>query len=125
MSDEPGSHGYVEYKIVPNGSTPRGTLIPNTAYIYFDFHPPVVTNTVTNQICPVLITGDVNLSTTLTSADIIYMVNFVFKSSVAPMPVPEAADVDCSGAVTSADIIYMVNHVFKSAMAPCDVCTDL
>jgi len=69
----------------------------------------------------VALTGDVNLSSTLTSADIIYIVNFVFKSGAVPMPCEAGGDVNCSGNVTSSDIIYMVNHVFKSDAAPCDV----
>lgn len=72
--------------------------------------------------CAVVKTGDVNVSTTLTSADIIYLVNYVFKSLAAPLPCAAAGDVNCSGSVTSADIIYMVNHVFKSQAAPCNVC---
>lgn len=73
--------------------------------------------------CPIVVTGDVNLSGTLTSADIISLVNYVFKSGATPAPCAGAADVNCSQAVTSADIIYMVNHVFKAGPAPCDACT--
>ena len=73
--------------------------------------------------CLVIQTGDVNSSGTLTSADIIYLVNFVFKSGADPLPCEAAGDVNCSGTITSADIIYLVNYVFKSGAAPCDVCT--
>lgn len=72
--------------------------------------------------CPIVLTGDVNQSTTLTSADIIYLVGYVFKGAVDPLPCPASGDVNCSGAVTSADIIYLVAHVFKGGLAPCDVC---
>ena len=75
------------------------------------------------DLCPIVWTGDVNVDELITSADIIYMVNFVFKGDAAPQPCDASGDVDCSGAVTSADIIMMVNHVFKGAAAPCDVCT--
>jgi hypothetical protein len=75
--------------------------------------------------CPIAMTGDVNLSLSLTSADIIYLVNFVFKGQAVPMPCEASGDVNCSGTVTSADIIYMVNHVFKGQAAPCDVCTKI
>jgi len=79
--------------------------------------------TVGGAACPIELTGDVNLTSTLTSADIIFLVNFVFKSGPDPMPCQAAGDVNCSGTVTSADIIYLVNHVFKSGPLPCDVCT--
>jgi hypothetical protein len=74
--------------------------------------------------CPIALSGDVNLSTTLTSADIIFLVNFVFKGGAVPMPCEANGDVNCTGAVTSADIIFMVNHVFKGQDAPCDICND-
>jgi len=73
--------------------------------------------------CPVELTGDVNVDGVLTSADIIYLVGYVFKAGPPPQPIALSGDVDCSGATTSADIIYLVNFVFKSGPAPCDVCT--
>lgn len=73
--------------------------------------------------CPVLITGDVNTDGVITSADIIYLVNYVFKGGAPPKPCPAAGDVNCDGVVTSADIIYLVSYVFKGGNPPCDVCT--
>jgi uncharacterized repeat protein (TIGR01451 family) len=49
-NDEPNSHGYVQYKIKLNPGLPIGTVISNIAYNYFDFNPPIATNTVQNQI---------------------------------------------------------------------------
>jgi cysteine-rich repeat protein len=72
--------------------------------------------------CAVLTTGDVNVSGTITSADIIGLVNFVFKGGATPQPCEGAGDVNCSGTVTSADIIGLVNFVFKGGAPPCDVC---
>lgn len=72
--------------------------------------------------CLVVTTGDVNVSGSITSADIIVLVNFVFKGGPDPEPCPAAGDVNCSGGVTSADIITLVNFVFKGGAAPCDVC---
>lgn len=74
-------------------------------------------------VCPIEITGDVNTNGSITSADIIYMVVFVFKGGPAPQPCPAAGDVNCSGSDTSADIIFLVNHVFKGGPLPCDACT--
>jgi hypothetical protein len=73
--------------------------------------------------CAVWHTGDVNLDLALTSADVIWIVNYVFKSGFEPFPCPAAADVNCSSQATSADVIFLVNHVFKGGPAPCDVCT--
>ena len=49
-TNEPLSHGYVQYKIKLKDNLPIGTTINNTAHIYFDFNAPVVTNTTTNTI---------------------------------------------------------------------------
>jgi uncharacterized repeat protein (TIGR01451 family) len=49
-SNEPGSHGYVQYKVKPKAGLPVGTTIKNTANIIFDFNTPVATNTVSNLI---------------------------------------------------------------------------
>jgi hypothetical protein len=75
------------------------------------------------QLCPIAITGDVNVSGVITSADIITLVNYVFKGGPAPLPCPASGDVNCNGTVTSADVITEVNYVFKSGPPPCDVCT--
>jgi hypothetical protein len=44
------SHGYVTYRIKPKVGITLGSQIKNTAYIYFDYNRPVVTNTTTNTI---------------------------------------------------------------------------
>ncbi|MES2514473.1 MAG: T9SS type A sorting domain-containing protein [Bacteroidota bacterium] len=49
-NNEPASHGYIHYRIKRNNNNAPGTQIKNTAYIYFDFNEPVVTNTAINTI---------------------------------------------------------------------------
>jgi hypothetical protein len=49
-SNEPASHGFVQYTIKLKDNLPLGTVINNTGYIYFDFNAPVVTNTTVNTI---------------------------------------------------------------------------
>lgn len=48
--NEPASNGFVCYSIQPHSNMPEGTPIHNTAYIYFDYNPAVVTNTTVNTI---------------------------------------------------------------------------
>jgi uncharacterized repeat protein (TIGR01451 family) len=48
--NEPLSHGWVSYRIKSLTGLNTGTMLDNTAYIYFDFNPAVVTNTVTTTI---------------------------------------------------------------------------
>ncbi len=49
-TNEPASHGFIEYSISPKAGLTDGTTIENTAYIYFDFNAPVVTNTTLNTM---------------------------------------------------------------------------
>lgn len=44
-TDEPGSNGFVLFKVQQVPNLPYGTVIENTANIYFDFEEPVITNT--------------------------------------------------------------------------------
>jgi hypothetical protein len=49
-TDEPGSNGYFNYTIRQKENNPIGTVIRNTAGIYFDYNLPVITNTTVNTI---------------------------------------------------------------------------
>ncbi|HOS85118.1 MAG TPA: T9SS type A sorting domain-containing protein, partial [Bacteroidales bacterium] len=48
MYDEPGSNGFIDYEISPLPNVPEETQVFNTAHIFFDFNPAVVTNTTTS-----------------------------------------------------------------------------
>ncbi len=48
--NEPASNGFVMFDIDIKDGSPYGTRIENTAGIYFDFNPPIITNTVQNLI---------------------------------------------------------------------------
>ncbi|MEI6522911.1 MAG: T9SS type A sorting domain-containing protein [Bacteroidota bacterium] len=48
-SDYEGSMGYFQYRIKPTPNLPNGSQISNTAYIYFDFNAPIITNTTENN----------------------------------------------------------------------------
>ncbi|MFM2190445.1 MAG: hypothetical protein RL491_831, partial [Bacteroidota bacterium] len=43
-TNEPASHGFIEYAISPNAGLTDGTVVTNSADIYFDFNQPVITN---------------------------------------------------------------------------------
>lgn len=49
-SNEPESHGYVNYRVRLTPSLPVNTTIINSAAIYFDYNPPVITNETVNTI---------------------------------------------------------------------------
>lgn len=44
-TNEPGSHGYIQYTLQPTAAFTQGSSIENTANIYFDFNTAIRTNT--------------------------------------------------------------------------------
>jgi hypothetical protein len=50
-TNEPESHGWVQYRIKLNTGLPEGIVINNTAGILFDLNTPIFTNTVETKIC--------------------------------------------------------------------------
>lgn len=46
--DLAGSQGYILYEIIENNNLSEGSIIENTAYIFFDYNPPIITNTTYN-----------------------------------------------------------------------------
>ena len=49
-ANEAGSHGYVSYKVKPKATFGLGDIVFNTANIFFDFNPAIVTNTATTEV---------------------------------------------------------------------------
>ena len=68
-TNEPASHGWVQYRIKPNTSLAEGVQIHNNASIYFDLNAPVVTNTTSTKICNTPST--INLNRTIVSGQTI------------------------------------------------------
>ena len=65
--------------------------------------------------------GDMNADGFVTSGDVVFLVNYVFKAGPAPAPL-SFGDLDLSCSITAADIIYLVNFVFKSGPQPLGSC---
>ncbi|OGC85080.1 MAG: hypothetical protein A2V73_03070 [candidate division Zixibacteria bacterium RBG_19FT_COMBO_42_43] len=61
--------------------------------------------------------GDANGDRKVGLADVIYIVNFIFKTGPEPKPL-ESADANNDGRVSLADIVYLVNFIFKSGPPP-------
>ncbi len=49
-TNEPASHGFVKFSVKQQPGISLGTVIENSAAIYFDFNEPVITNTVFHTI---------------------------------------------------------------------------
>jgi uncharacterized repeat protein (TIGR01451 family) len=63
-TDYDGSMGYFQYRLKPLPNLPNGTQIENTAYIYFDYNAPIITNTTQNNFDMTVKTNDVKLEET-------------------------------------------------------------
>ncbi|HEX2617597.1 MAG TPA: hypothetical protein VHL57_08645, partial [Flavobacteriales bacterium] len=61
-SDEPGSHGFAQFSIVPSTDLALGESVSNTANIYFDFNEPVITE-------PCVLTVDESTAVAAIAAD--------------------------------------------------------
>lgn len=44
-ADSEGSNGFIAFKIKPKNTVILGDSVENTAFIFFDFNPPIITNT--------------------------------------------------------------------------------
>lgn len=49
-TDPLGSQGFISYRIEPTNSIVVGDVLENTAGIYFDFNPPIITNTTSHVV---------------------------------------------------------------------------
>lgn len=61
-SNEPGSHGFVNFKIQQNTGNPYNTIIPHLANIFFDYLSPITTNTAIVELVEPNSTNDIDKS---------------------------------------------------------------
>jgi len=61
-SDQEGSIGYIAFKIKPKDDVMLGDIISGVADIYFDFNPPIITNTATTEFVDNLGSDEFNLN---------------------------------------------------------------
>ncbi len=132
----PIGEGFVSFTISPEPGQPDGTVIPNRAYIRFDFEnwlaapdTGAVTLTIANadvnsngliDDCE-YVCGDADGSGSISIADAVYLINYIFAGGPAPVPLA-AGDADCSGAISIADAVYLINYIFSGGAAPCAAC---
>jgi len=64
-----------------------------------------------------LLPGDVNLDYEINVADLVYMVNYIFKGGISIFP-EYIGDVDHTCDINVADLVYMVNYLFKGGPDP-------
>lgn len=74
--NEPASHGFVKYRIWLKEGLPIGTSLQNTANIYFDYNPAVITNTTVHTLYECQLLGLQSITTfTCEGTDLLGTVN--------------------------------------------------
>ncbi|MFT5891646.1 MAG: putative repeat protein (TIGR01451 family) [Dokdonia sp.] len=58
-ADPEGSNGFIAFKIKPKNTVVLGDTVENTAFIFFDFNPPIITNTTQTTFVETLAVDDV------------------------------------------------------------------
>jgi hypothetical protein len=61
--------------------------------------------------------GDFTGDGIVNSADISFLINYLFVGG--PPPPPQAGSVNCDGSVNSADVVYLINYLFLNGAPPC------
>jgi hypothetical protein len=62
--------------------------------------------------------GDANTDGEVSIADVVYLLNYLFRNGPAPDPL-ELGDENGDGAVSLEDAIYLLNYLFKGGPPPC------
>lgn len=72
---------------------------------------------VTIKYYPIILVGDANNDRSITVADPVYLISYVFKGGPPPNPL-RAGDTDGDESITVNDIIYLINYLFKGGPSP-------
>ncbi|BDS13660.1 DUF7619 domain-containing protein [Aureispira anguillae] len=88
-ANEPLSHGFFRYRIEQKNNNPLGAIIENQAAIYFDYNPPIYTNTTFHTI------GENFVTSIVVSVDNIYEAEV--EVSVFPNPFSEFTTLKVKG----------------------------
>ncbi len=82
-----GSHGYVEFSIMPNNTLPNGSSVQNNAMIYFDFNSAIYTPSTQNTICDVVNPSvEINIDSTACIGKTIKFKATIKNGGTSPLP---------------------------------------
>ncbi|MFH1698998.1 MAG: PKD domain-containing protein, partial [Candidatus Zixiibacteriota bacterium] len=120
----PEGEGYFTFSISPKEDIIPGTVIPNTAWIRFDYNAWLMapeTGPILRTIDFLYVCGDASGDQQVNLGDAVFIINHVFKGGPPPEPL-EAGDANCDGNTDIGDAVYLVNHIFKGGSSPCALC---
>jgi hypothetical protein len=93
-------------------------VYPDSFYVYSDqaSNSPLVMHL---QLLVWRLHGDANWSNQIDVADVVYLINFIFRGGPGPEPEYGTGDCNCNDLVSVDDVILLINYIFKSGTAPC------
>jgi hypothetical protein len=62
-------------------------------------------------------TGDTNGDGIIDGSDIVYLVNYLFRSGQEPAPL-SVGDCNCDGSVNAGDVVFLISYLFRGGPAP-------
>ncbi len=77
--------------------------------------PDSIPPTIRVSVC---VCGDVNGDGVVNSADVVYLINYLFIGGPAPEPLEEG-DVNCDSTINVVDVVYLINYLFIGGPPPC------
>ena len=64
-----------------------------------------------------MLRGDANSDGIVDVGDVVYLINYLFKSGPAPVSLP-SGDANCDSMVDVGDVVYLINYLFKNGPPP-------
>ncbi len=64
--------------------------------------------------------GDVNQDGVLDVGDLVYLINYLYRSGNAPLPFADQGDVNGDGIVEIGDVVFVINYLYRSGPAARD-----
>lgn len=120
VSLSPEQDSIVALPVRPPEGTPLGRVSNITFRVWSNGNPAVTDSAVTAAMT-VLQRSDLDFNGRVRVDDITYLVNYLFKAGVDPIPVIEAGDANCDDRVNVNDLTAIVDHLFKGGDAsPCN-----
>lgn len=107
-------YGYVKTDTLNQVGNYIGVI--NVSFNGGSFQIPVFLSLIRHYTC-----GNVNSDSSVSVSDIVYLINYLFKSGQAPHCTPyiDCADVNWDGKVSVSDVVYLINYLFKGGPLPC------
>ena len=101
--------------------SPTGTPLSVRDKLYLSVHSQgdsTVYDSTAEPISLVLQHGDANFDGTISILDITYLINFLYKQGVAPLPELGAGDATCDGTINILDVTNLINSLYKGGPPP-------